>query len=360
MGQLVPSSGASTALAAYGGVNPWAEAARDVDTGAYLKFNGNTGDITFGSDDEELPVGSRIVVDMHGLQFGWTCWVESQVEEEILKLVTEGKPPFEHELKDHGPYDDPDDGWRESAAFPAVLLEYGEDANHETVGTKLLFKTSTGGAVRSVKKLSGAYGKLFTQHMGELPIVELQTESYIPKQKKHGKKWSLLFKIVGWISEDELAGLTLGADEDERDYAPEPTPAPARAARAAAADEEPAPRRRAAAPVEEPVEEPAPARRGRAAPPVDDEQEEAPAPARRGRAAAPADEEQEEAPAPARRGRAAAQVEEPEEEPAPTRRGRAAAADTAPADEDDGEVAPAPRGRSAGRAAPSARMRRFD
>ena len=42
MGNLVTQTSAN-ALAAYGGTNPWAEAARGVETGAYLKFNGNTG-----------------------------------------------------------------------------------------------------------------------------------------------------------------------------------------------------------------------------------------------------------------------------------------------------------------------------
>jgi hypothetical protein len=326
MSNIVPVNGNANALAPYGGVNPWAEAARGVDTGAYLKFNGNTGDITFGSDDEALPVGSRLVVDMHSLALGWQCWVDSQCEEEIFIPVVEGKPPHEHELTDHGPYNDDDDGWREGASFPAVLLEYGEDPDHETVGTKLLFKTSTGGAVRSVKKLSGAYGKLFMQHMGHLPVVELATESYMPKQKKHGKKWSILFKIVDWISEEDLEGLTLGEADDERDYAPEPEQAAAstRSRRSAEPEaEEPASRRGrgAAAP-----EEPAP-RRGRAAP-VTEEPEQA---------------EDEEAPAPA------------------TRRSRSAPpAETAAADEDEGDVAPTPRGRSAGRSAPSTRMRRFD
>jgi hypothetical protein len=45
-----------------------------VADGAYLKFNGNKGDLTFGSDDEDLPAGSRIIIDMTSLAFGWTCW----------------------------------------------------------------------------------------------------------------------------------------------------------------------------------------------------------------------------------------------------------------------------------------------
>jgi hypothetical protein len=360
MGSLVTTNAGANALAAYGGVNPFLEAARGVEDGAYLKFNGNKGDITFGSDDEELPVGSRIIVDMASLALGWICWDDSAVKEELFVPVVDGKAPLEHELTDHGPYNDPDDGWREAASFSAVIASYGDDDQDEAVGTKLLFKTSTGGPVRSTKKLAGQYGRLFMQHMGELPIVELTTDSYMPKNKKHGKKFSLIFKIVGWIAETAVEAMVGGAGDDERDYEPEPEPAPV------------AKRRAVAAPVveEEEEEAPAPAPRRRAAaaaPVVEEEEEEAPAPAPRRRAAAAApvvEEEEEEAPAPAPRRRAAAAApvveEEEEEAPAPAPRRRAAAA--APAEEDEGDVAPTPRGRSPGRAAPpaNARVRKFD
>jgi hypothetical protein len=403
MGSLVTTNAGANALAAYGGVNPFLEAARGVEDGAYLKFNGNKGDITFGSDDEELPEGSRIIVDMASLALGWICWDDSAVKEELFVPVVDGKAPLEHELTDHGPYNDPDDGWREAASFSAVIASYGDDDQDEAVGTKLLFKTSTGGPVRSTKKLAGQYGRLFMQHMGELPIVELTTDSYMPKNKKHGKKFSLIFKIVGWIAETAVEAMVGGAGDDERDYEPEPEPAPVTKRRAVAApvveeeEEEapaPAPRRRAAAaaPVVEEEEEapaPAPRRRAAAAPVVEEEEEEAPAPAPRRRAAAAApvvEEEEAPAPAPRRRAAAAPVVEEEEEEaapaPAPRRRAAAAApvaeeeeeeaapapaprrraAAAAPAEEDEGDVAPTPRGRSPGRAAPpaNARVRKFD
>lgn len=360
MGQLVSQKG-STALATTG-ANPWAEAAKGVETGAYLKFNGNDGRYSFGQDDEDLPAGSRVVGDMQTLAFGWMCWVDSKVEEEVLVLVVDGKPPHEHELNDYGPYDQ-DDGWREAASLSLVLESYGDDDQDDAVGTPLLWKTSTGGQVRQVRKLSGAYGRVVAQHPDEFPIIELGAESYVPKNKKHGKlKWSPALKIVGWISAEELEGLTGGAGGGDDDFEepvrqsnkrqPEPEP------------EEEAPRRgRRSAPVEDEQEEEAP-RRGRRSAPVEDEQEEeAPAP-RRGRAAPPADEGDEDedaAPAP-RRGRRAAAEEAPTDEdedaaPAP-RRGRRAAAE-APADDDDGDEAPAPR-RGRGAAPANARLRRFD
>lgn len=368
MGQLVPASGGGNALAAYGGVNPWAEAARGVADGAYLKFNGNNGDITFGSDDEDLPVGSQLIVDMESMALGWICWDDSSVVEEILVPVVDGKAPLEHELTDHGPYSDDDDGWREAASISAVLYRYGEDDQDEAVGTKLLFKTSTGGQVRSVKKLAGQFGRTFMQHPGELPIVELTTESYMPKVKKHGKKWSIIFKIVGWISAEQAEALVHGEGDDDRDYEPEPEPKAARGKREEPAEE---PRRgRREEPADEQDEQP---RRGRRA---DPEPEDEPAP-RRGRREEPADDEGEpdEAPAP-RRGRREEPADEPDEAPAPRRGRREEPADEGEPDEapaprrgarreepnEDEDAAPAPRGRSAGRGAPpaNARLRKFD
>ncbi len=358
MGQLVPASGGG-ALAAYGGVNPWAEAARGVETGAYLKFNGNDGVYSFGQDDDELPVGSRVITDMQSLALGWICWVDSAVEEEILVPVVEGKAPQEHTLTDHGPYND-DDGWRGAASLSCVIESYGEDDRDEAVGTRLLWKTSTSGQVRSIQKLSGAYGRLFAQHPDEFPIVELGADHYVPKNKKHGKiKWSPNLKIVGWISAAELDGLVGDADNGD-DYEEPAAAAPARSRAAPEPEPEVAPRgRRAAAPVDDEPAEPAPRGR-RAAAPVDDDQgepDETPAP--RGRRAAPPVEDDvvdDEPAPPAPRGRRAAPVEQEEEPETPAPRGRRGA----PA-EDEGAEAPAPRGRSAGRGAPpaNARLRNF-
>jgi len=364
MGQLVPQTGGRAVATT--SANPWADAGKGVADGAYLKFNGNDGRYSFGQDDEDLPDGSRVVGDMETLAFGFMCWVDSAVEEEILVPVIDGKPPLEHELTDHGPYDD-DDGWREAASVSLVLESYGNDDQDDAVGTPLLWKTSTGGQVRQFRKLSAAYGRVFSQHPGEFPIIELSAESYVPKVKKHGKiKWSPVLKIVGWMTAEELAGLTgdeLGDDDYEEEPAPKKVAARKPAPEPEEEEEEPAPRRgRRAAPEpeeeEEEVEAPAPRRGRKAAPAPEPEEEEeeveAPAP-RRGRKAAPApepEEEEEEAPAPRRR-RSAAEEEE-EEAPAPRRR-RAA-----PEPEEEEEEEPAAPRRGRGAAGGGRRVRNFD
>lgn len=347
MGSLVPA-GRTGAISVYeGSDNPWAEQGSEVESGAFLNFNGNTGELSFGSDDNILPDGSTVVTDFMNQARGWICWKNGEPVEEVLVPVTEGKPPLEHELKDHGPYDDEDDGWREATSLPMVVESVGGDPEHEFVGTKLLFKTSTGGAVRSVKKVAGTFGKQFREHMGEMAVVELSTESYTPREKKYGKKYALNFKIVDWFGEDQLAELAGLLNDEGGEYLPEDDGADAAVAAEAAAAEEAAAKKKAAAAAEAAAKKKA-------------EEEAAAA------AAAEAETEQADEPAapPMRRTRRTAASSDapaaddaaPEEAPAqaPTRRRSAAPAATADAEM---EAAPEPVGRSEERG--GRRTRRF-
>jgi hypothetical protein len=217
MGALIPSAGQG--LSVYEAPdNPWAEAAASVEGGAYLKFNGNTGEFTYGADDVALEYGSQVVADLFNVSFGWICWKDGDPVEETLVKILDGKPPLEHNLTDHGPYDSEDDGWREATALPMILLCNGETDDSEA-GLKLNFKGSSGSAVRGVRKLSGAFGKLFREHQGEFPVIELSAEQFAAKEKKYGKKYAPIFTIKGWIGEDELAGIV--GDTTGGDYEPE-------------------------------------------------------------------------------------------------------------------------------------------
>lgn len=313
MGALIPHAGNN--LSVYEAPdNPWAEAAAAVESGAFLKFNGNTGEYTYGADDVALEYGSQLVADLFNVSFGWICWKDSEPVEELLVKILDGKPPLEHQLPDHGPYDSNDDGWREATALPMVLLCNGLEDETEA-GTKLLFKGSSASSTRGVRKLSGQFGKLFREHQGQFPVIEISGEQFAAREKKFGKKHAPILKIVGWIGEDELAGLV--GDTTEGDYEPEDqqevetvAPTTRRAARQAEAP-----------PVEEPVEEeiveeeaaPAPApRRGAAA-------EAAP---RARRTPAPAVEDDLPAPPPRGRSEGRSSAAAPTADPAPAAGGR--------------------------------------
>lgn len=203
----------TTALATAGAVDPFAAAADDMGaSGAvYMKFNGNTGEYSFGAEAEELPEGTRLAVNMRNFRRGYICWKDEEVVDEIMVKVIDGNPPAEHQLPDHGPYsDDPDDneGWSEQAAVDFRSVEDGRE---------FVFKTSSKSGRRALGQLLKDYARQYKVHEGELPIIELATQSWMPKEKKHGKKYSPVFKIVDWANEEALAAQVEG--EDPADYA---------------------------------------------------------------------------------------------------------------------------------------------
>ena len=284
MGALIPLSGGNVSVYEAPD-NPWAEAAASTESGAFFKFNGNTGEFTYGADDTPLGYGSQLVADLFNVSFGWICWKDSEPVEELLTKIMDGKPPLEHQLPDHGPFDSNDDGWREATALPMVLLVATVDGvdSEEEAGTKLLFKGSSGSSVRGVRKLSGAFGKTFREHQGEFPVIEISAEAFQAKEKKYGKKYAPLFKIVGWIGESELAGMV--GDSTDGDYEVE-EPAALPAPEVEVEEEAPiAPvSTRRAAPAAAPAAEPAKAPATRRTPaPVAGADDELPAPEPRGR-----------------------------------------------------------------------------
>lgn len=198
--------------------NPFLDAADDMGaTGGFLyaKFDGNTGNFTYGKDDEELEKGSRHAVNPSEFKRGYICWNDGKVVEEIMVRITDGRPPAKDDLKDHGPYADDKDGWREqsSIAFRDI-----------TTGDEFLYKTSSKSGNIAVANLIRDYGKQFQMHPGELAIIELGANVFEPKNaqgKKLGKKYAPSFKIVGWKSEAALmeqfsaAEEADGVDEDD-------------------------------------------------------------------------------------------------------------------------------------------------
>lgn len=229
MGELTTTN--QTALAQYGGDDPFASHADDLgnDNAAYLKFNGNTGDYTYGAENEELEHGSRVVVDMNLAARGWICWNDGEVVEEINVPLVDGKPPRENELQDHGPYADDDDGWSEQVTLFMAMSD----------GTKLCYKATSKSGKRAFAGLVKDYSKQWRTKPDQLPIVEIDATSFQPKDKKLGTKYAPKLRIVDWIHKDELAEMTGedpsdydddGFGEDElpvtKESTPEPAPAP--------------------------------------------------------------------------------------------------------------------------------------
>jgi len=189
-----------TALATAPAYDPFAQAGEELggSNGVYLKLNGNSGEYTYGQDAEELALGTKLAVDMNSFRRGWVCWKDEAVVEEIMVSVIDGRPPEKSELTDHGPYvvnDERKDGWSEQVAVNFRDIETGKE---------FIFKVTSASAIRGLGTLLKAYGRDYKNHPGELPIVALDTSSFIPKNKKWGKKYAPKLEIIEWLDENTL------------------------------------------------------------------------------------------------------------------------------------------------------------
>jgi hypothetical protein len=223
MNALVKASPNRTALARTAALDPFADAAEELggSSAIYLKFNGNSGEYTFGAEAEELPHGTRLAVNMEGFRRGWICWKDEQVVEEIMVRLIDGRPPAKSELTDHGPYvvtEERKDGWSEQAAVNFRDL---------TTNREYTFKVTSKSALRSLGNLVQDFSKLYKTKPGLAPIVEIGSVTWMPKVKKHGRKHSPVLKIADWIAIDELnatSGDDAGDYENESDGSAEDQP----------------------------------------------------------------------------------------------------------------------------------------
>lgn len=217
MGNEVATRSA-TELAQDSAYDPFASAANDMagSSAIYAKFNGNSGEFSYGAQSEEVEAGERMAANVVGARRGWICWKDSEVVEEIMVPILEGRPPAEHSLTDHGPYkkheDGTEDGWSEQFSISFRLLGESHD------GIEITYKSSTRSAMRPFGDLLKQFSREYKSNPGKIPIVEFGKGSYMPKEKKHGKKYFPTFKIVDWIDEDELlATYGDGSSVDEGD-----------------------------------------------------------------------------------------------------------------------------------------------
>ena len=206
----------SNALANFSaGGDPFSAAAQDMGAsdGTFLKFSGKTGEWTYGKDEDELPPGTRLAVNMMEFKRGFICWNDGEVDEEIMIKVVDGSPPWEHQLNDHGPYktyeDGTKDGWSAQAAVPFTSGD----------GEMFLYKTSSKSGTRALAGLLKDFGKQFRNHPSQVPLVEIDANEFTPKNAKKGSKaYAPTFKIVDWVDAAALeVAETDGPAEDVED-----------------------------------------------------------------------------------------------------------------------------------------------
>jgi len=195
----------------------------------FLKFNGNDGGFTFGKDNNELPLGTRLAVNMLDYKVGFICWKEGEVVDEVMAAIISEDAPAKASLTDHGPYktysDGTTDGWSEQRSVTMRGLDDGETYE---------FKTTSKGALIAMGNLLRDYAKGAAMNDGMIAIVELAESSFVLKKVKgQPTKYAPIFKIVEWAEEADLlakldgAAAAAKAATEEAEAQEEATPPPA-------------------------------------------------------------------------------------------------------------------------------------
>ena len=150
---------------------------------------------TLGLEEEEVPLGTRVVIAMQSMAHGRTCWKGGAPIDEAMRLVSEGPPPDEGELADHGPYDeDANEGWQFGVSVEMVMYETGE---------QVLFRTGSNGGRKALSGLARAYGRKRHENPNITPIASLDTGDYFNKRFSNTINFPV-FRVDDWVDETQL------------------------------------------------------------------------------------------------------------------------------------------------------------
>ena len=180
--------------------------------GTLLKFS--KGDYRHGDAGTIMPIGTRLVTDPAEIMVGMIKWGQGRPSEQIMGRIGSGFiPPRRDELGDNNKdlwaeFDEkgqPRDPWQRGM-YMLLMTEKGSDIYTFASGSK--------GGNDAVPDMCRAYGKIYRSRGAQLPIIELQVESYKHKVYSWIKKPK--FNIVGWMPRetfDQAANAELAGDQ---------------------------------------------------------------------------------------------------------------------------------------------------
>ena len=170
------------------------------DTKPILKFD--KGDWYAGQDNEEVPIGTQLAVDMMSAEWGWVRWKDNKPAERRMTLIATGQSPPARDALGHSDEalwerDDkqnPRDPWQRTIEMP--MREISGDKREFTVAG------ASKGFEGCCKALFKAFGEQMRANIGKVPIVELRSDKYTHRQYGIVKVPSL--PLVGWKTLEEL------------------------------------------------------------------------------------------------------------------------------------------------------------
>lgn len=233
MNALTKASGGALANSNF--ANPFAAAGAGAGSSVYIKFKGASGDFLAGQDEEEIERGTKLAADIENSRWSWAFWWEGEVLETKETMIVEDPMGFENE-PDYLP-----EGYDGDMSLEEIRAEQADRSNTfmdgwscQAVlglreiggeGTEYTLKLNQGVSLNAFRTLLKSFGQQFRFKVGLVPIVELDARAYVSKNKKVGKRYSPILKIVDWKSEEDL----MAEAGDDPDMYDEPEERPARA-----------------------------------------------------------------------------------------------------------------------------------
>ena len=223
MSNVMTTPAGDSAVAAADAYNPYAAYGEQATGGARDIIKFRKGRFFYGQDDIEIPHGARLIANMAAARVGWVRWQDGRPTDEVMVLIGEGvAPPRRNELgdDDRGLWEtddrgDPKDPWQFTNHLPLRGPETGEE---------FLFATSTRGGIGAIGAFAKAYGTVYRQKPGKLPVVELRASDYAHPNKAYGRVDVPVLELVDWVDEaDMLSGEVGDQTREEPDSEPERT-----------------------------------------------------------------------------------------------------------------------------------------
>ena len=172
---------------------------------AFMKFAFQTGGFSFGRDQIDIS-GEAIVINTYSIQHGWTLWVNSSPQKELVPFSQDLPFPMEAQ-QGNTP--------TEARAFEA---RFADDED-----TILVFETNSYGGRSGVDKLlneiRGRALKGETEYL--FPKVKLNSTSY--KSKQGSTIHNPIFEVVEWVNGQGEPQEVVEAIQDNSPEAEAPT-----------------------------------------------------------------------------------------------------------------------------------------
>jgi hypothetical protein len=142
------------------------------------------GDWVFGQSNEEVQSGSRWAVNVGTIEHGYVCWIDGSLRGESMISVFKHKPE-RPPMIEGTPY-------KEQRSFDMKCMD-GDDQD-----TEVVYKTSSISGMAATDKLFAALQSRVTEDQTYIyPVVQLDVDHY--NHKKHGKIYTPILNIVGWV-----------------------------------------------------------------------------------------------------------------------------------------------------------------